>query len=510
MRELRPYQESFAHEIARGVQSYKHVVAQLSTGGGKTVTFANITGRFIEKSGKGVLIVVHREELISQASRTLYDWYGIIAERVTKGMRKSECYIAMVETLNNKLKKEPKYFDDVGLVVIDEAHVGNHLKILEPFRDRFIIGFTATPISARKRDPLKNHFKEIVCGATIGELIQHGALVKNCTYHVAGSVKRSSLKISKGEFDEKAMGQEFSKAHNVENTLAAYMKHALGMKTVIFNCTIEHSQKVNDLFLQHGLNSRHLDSNCTADERREILDWFAKTPDAILNNVNILTAGFDEPSIECVVVNRSTTSESLWIQAVGRGARTYPLKKYFIVLDLGGNAVEFGDWDDPRDWREKFHFPSKPKDGVAPTKECPECFALCHASAKVCKGITIKGDECGYIYPVKVKVEIPAQLIVFSQNIDVQEVIDKSTSAAEYYPFFRIPTMIAGAAKRHFKEMSNEIFDELMGNVHIKCKEWCRLLEKRYNDWHKERAKETFTKELQKHFPKWEPNQQPA
>jgi len=506
---LRDYQENFALRISQELSYHKKIIAQLSTGGGKTVVFANIIKRYIEKSGKSVLLLVHREELVTQASRTIYQWSGIVAERVAKGMVQSKCYIGMVETVNNLLKKTPDFFNDVGLVIIDEAHTGNFKKVHPYFPDQYIIGFTATPIASTKKDPLKNYFNSIVVGASITELIAHGALVKNFTMHVKGSVDRTQLRVVRGEFDEKQMGQEFSKGHNVENTLRQYMEFALGTKTIIFNCTIDHSKKVHELFLSHGLNSRHLDSNCTPEERAEILRWFKETPDAVLNNVNILTAGFDEATIQTVIVNRSTLSLALWIQTVGRGARLSEGKTRFLVLDMGGNARTFGDWDsEDRDWLDLFWNPGKKKDGIAPTKECPVCFGICHASVRNCNNIDTKGNICGHEFPVKVKVEIPVELVAFNNSIDVSQLIADNDQRKEYYPFFRIPASIAHAAKRKIKEFTDDHFTELMPNVHTKCKEWCHILNKKYNNWHKETATKTFIEELKKHYPKWEPAQE--
>lgn len=153
--QLRPYQEKLSYEASLALANGKRrVIVQLATGGGKTISFSAITNRYINKSGKSVLIIVHREELLQQTIRTLHKAYGIVAETVSKKMQKAQVYVAMVETLNNRLKKDPGMFSDVGLIIMDEAHVANHLKILTYFPNAFILGFTATPISASKKNPI--------------------------------------------------------------------------------------------------------------------------------------------------------------------------------------------------------------------------------------------------------------------------------------------------------------------------------------------------------------------
>lgn len=497
--QLRPYQAALAHNTAVKLsQGKRRIITQLATGGGKTITFAAITERYVRKSKRPVLITVHREELLRQTIKTLHKSYGITGEIVGKNMQKADVYVGMVETLNNRLKKDSSFFEEVGLLIFDEAHIANHLKVLEYF-DCLVLGFTATPISASKKRPLNAFFEDIVCGIDIPELIAHGSLVKNVTYNPKGCVDRKKLSVKNGEFDDKTMGAEYSKAKQVENTLLAYEEFALGTKTIIFNCNIAHSKTVNERFLSAGYNSRHLDAG--SPDRAEILEWFKNTDDAILNNVGILTTGFDEPSIRTIMVNKDTLSIPLWLQMCGRGSRPYPGKEYFNIIDLGSNASSMGDWDFARDWQYIFHNPKKAGDGVAPVKECPECHCLNHASISNCK-------ECDYLFPVKERIEMPVEFQIFSQNIDVQKIIRENEHRKVYYTFYQIPTMLAAKAKREVKEMNDELAENILSIMHPKCREWCHHNEKKYNQWHKDIAKQTLFTSLQKHFKKWQPQQE--
>ncbi|WP_372975749.1 DEAD/DEAH box helicase, partial [Muriicola sp.] len=139
--------------------------------------------------------------------------------------------------------------------------------------------------------------------------------------------------------------------------LGAYEEIAKGTKTLIFNNGINTSRYVYETFKKAGYPIRHLDNKNTASERKEILEWFAKTPDAILTSVSILTTGFDEPTVETIMLNRATRSLTLYFQMIGRGSRILPDKDEFTVVDLGNNIARFGMWDAPIDWQEIFHFP---------------------------------------------------------------------------------------------------------------------------------------------------------
>jgi hypothetical protein len=47
----------------------------------------------------------------------------------------------------------------------------------------------------------------------------------------------------------------------------------------------------------------------------------------------LLTEGYDEPSVDCLVMLRATASGALYSQMVGRGTRLYPGKQYTLILD---------------------------------------------------------------------------------------------------------------------------------------------------------------------------------
>ncbi|MEO7975568.1 DEAD/DEAH box helicase family protein [Flavobacterium sp.] len=120
---------------------------QLPTGGGKTVVFSEIARRFIAQFNKSVIILTHRKELCSQTSATLKK-IGVQNRIInsTSGNFKTDChcYVAMVETLRNRIKSKKVTVKDVGLVIIDEAHHNSFRKLMGNFKNAFIIGVTAT------------------------------------------------------------------------------------------------------------------------------------------------------------------------------------------------------------------------------------------------------------------------------------------------------------------------------------------------------------------------------
>ena len=211
---LRDYQDAAVLKVAQKLTKHRKIVFQLATGGGKTITFAAITKRYIEKSGKSVLILVHRKELLQQTRRTLYNAFGINAQVIIAGMKAvphAAVYVGMVESTVRRIPK------GIGLVIIDEAHNLSFAKIHEHFPTEMIIGFTATPLTGNKRKPLKDYYEDIVCGIDIPDLIAQGSLCQNITYAPKDTVDASALKVKAGEYDEGLMSMEFSKKKHIQN-----------------------------------------------------------------------------------------------------------------------------------------------------------------------------------------------------------------------------------------------------------------------------------------------------
>jgi len=102
-----------------------------------------------------------------------------------------------------------------------------------------------------------------------------------------------------------------------------------------------------------------LDSTFSDKDRKDVLRWFKETPDAILSSVGILTTGFDEPTVQTIILNRATRSLTLYHQMIGRGSRKLPNKDRFKLIDLGNNVRRFGYWQDYLNWQDAFRFPDR-------------------------------------------------------------------------------------------------------------------------------------------------------
>jgi len=481
------YQSQIINDAIRATIKNDTILVQAATGAGKTVMFSFIAERFIRKSIQDVIIYVDSEDLVKQTRTTIFNCFGISAQPILAGMKKvpkNRIYIAMINSVGKRMPS------NIGLGIVDECHIATLHKAHTFTSEVKIIGFTATPISADKKLPLKDIYQTIVVGPQISELIKQGKLCQNLTIAPKDVVDRNELAVKGGDFDSTKMGGEFSKAKHVKNTLKYYEKFIKGKKTLIFNCNVSHSVEVCKYFVVAGYNCKHVDAeNVSKFEYSQILLWLKSTPDAILCSVGKMTKGFDEPSIEAIIVNRSIMSLSLWLQITGRGGRIFPNKEIFFILDMGANAVNLGDWSDDRDWKDIFYNPPQPRKnaGVAPCKSCPKCDAIIAAQARECKW-------CKFVFPVKEiapEDEVSEEYKILTKGIDIDKFISHSQKLGhkQFASFYKIGERIIKNSPNHDKVKLVDAYEK-------EAQKWCVAMGKKYNAFHKKLITEFIEEEL--------------
>ena len=489
-KQLYDYQLYLVNEAIRATLYYDKILIQAATAAGKTVMFSAIAYRFIQKSNADVIIYVDSEDLAKQTRNTLFEWYGISAQFIFAGMKrvpKARVYVAMINSVGKRMPS------NIGLGIIDECHIATLHKAHTFTQGVKLLGFTATPLSANKKQPLKDIYQHIIVGPQIKELIEKKALCQNITIAPKDIVDRNELATKGGEFNDRLMGNEFSKAKHVKSTLKYYEKFLKHKKTLVFNCNVSHSIEVCRHFKAAGYNCKHVDAvSVSKTEYEKILEWLKHTPDAILCSVGKMTKGFDEKTVMGLIVNRSIMSLSLWLQIMGRGGRVCEGKNEFIAIDMGANAVNLGDWSDDRDWIDIFENPPTARKtvGVAPCKSCPQCEAIISSQSNDCK-------YCGYHYPAKKVAEevlVSEEYRVLTKGIDVSRLITSANNKGykEYASFYEI-------GKRLIKNAPKGTSQSTIEQTYVlEARKWCEAKGKKYNPFHKKLIKEFIEAEISK------------
>lgn len=344
------------------------------------------------KRGKSVIVFTHRKELLTQAGGT-FSKFGLKPEFIEANKQpnlSARLHVAMVETFNRRMEGYQHILSEKDLIIFDEAHLQNFTKLF-PFisNKSYVIGATATPYRKPKENQMSEFYEVLVQNMDTIDVIETGKLCMAKSYGIPIDMKGMK---KKGDDYDTERYYEDNKIY--EGVLENYKLHSLNDKTIIFASQVKSSKRVRDHFVANGFDCRHIDGTTPTKDREAILKWFADTPNAILCNCGVLTAGFDQPDIRTVILYRATTSLPLFLQMCGRGSRKLPGKDHFKILDFGNNIKRLGFWQDRRTWSLKYD--AKHKVGAAPIKECPKCNYLMPMSAKEC-------PNCGYAYPQKVK-----------------------------------------------------------------------------------------------------------
>ena len=388
--ELRPYQIQSVEQLRDAMKKHKHVVLCLPTGAGKSVIFSELVRLTAHKS-KRVLVLTHRIELFTSTFRHLEN-RGIVPEVISPQHPNPNPFslviVAMVETLQKRIKRGLQLYPD--LLIIDEAHFGNFTKIIEAFPESYIIGVTATPVGKH----FHKHYTKIVSNADIPYLVENKFLMPCRCYQMEDDL--SDVKVtSMGEYENDSLFNHYNKKTLYDGVVYQWVNLVPNKKTLVFNVNIAHTIAMSDAFNAKGIDSRYVTSLTPAKEREQILADFKNGLFPVLNNCGILTTGYDEPSIEAIIMNRATLSLPLWLQCQGRGSRPFGNKTHFTVIDFGLNVDQHGLWDAHRVWSLKP--PRKKKLSEAmPIKTCKQCRAVLHTKISIC-------PYCGYEFEQKEK-----------------------------------------------------------------------------------------------------------
>lgn len=387
--QLRPYQQRAISELRDAIkEGHKRLILCAPTGAGKTVMFSFMVSSHLIRGGDA-LIATDRTEIMLQSDGAFskIKLSPNIISPAHKVDLSGNLHVGMVETIYRRRWKYLEFLEGKTLVIFDEAHKSAFDK-LAPFLhpDAIIIGATATPLRTGSQGGLNKIYSKIVQPVDTPDLVRDGYLSRAITYGVdidlAGTMKTT------GDFDENKVAQRFDDNRTYEGVISNYTRLCRGQKALLFASNIASSKDICYKLQQSGYKAAHLDYTMNDATRRGILSWFSESEDGILCNVGILTAGYDCPSIRCIILYCATTSLIRFLQMCGRGSRIMEGKSSFTLLDFGNNVKRHGFWQMPRQWcLEKTK--KRDKQGVPPIRQCDNCGALIPAKQ-------IKCDICGH------------------------------------------------------------------------------------------------------------------
>lgn len=346
---LRDYQDEAVDHVAYAVgeDGKRRVVVVLPTGSGKTVVFGALAHAWLSDDMGRVLVLAHRDELIQQAAAKLSLWIprhliGVV--KAGKNEVDAPVVVASVQTLRNdrRLAQAGRF----GLVVVDEAHhasAASYKKILGElgaFTDHgpIVVGVTATP---KRGDGVRldDVFEGVVYAKTYSEMVaaRYLAPVESRVFDLIEHAGKAKLGID-GDYAEGWLEGVMLRANAPDKIVEAWKREAYDRPTIVFTPTVSVAKAVAEAFNGAGVSAAWVSGAMPTTERRAVLAGLAAGRIRVVANCAVLTEGFDEPSVSCIVVGRPTMNETLYIQMVGRGTRIHEGKQSCLILDMVGCA----------------------------------------------------------------------------------------------------------------------------------------------------------------------------
>ncbi len=382
---LRPRQKTFVERSVSALGEHGNTLAVASTGFGKTIALAGVTGELLKGNDAKACVLAHRDELTAQNELKFSKVNpGITTSRFDAQVKSwgGQTTFAMVPTLARSANLDS--MPALDLLVIDEAHhavadsylnIIDHAKAKNP--DIKVFGVTATPNRGDKKG-LRPVFSNVADQVFIGELIASGHLVPPRTFviDVGAQEALKSVRKTMDDFDMKAVDAIMNKAPITDAVIRHWREKAGDRQTVVFCSTVDHARNVRDAFVAEGINAGMVYGDMGTTARRIVLQAYDEGEFQVLVNVAVLTEGWDHQPTSCIVLLRPSSFKSTMIQMVGRGLRTvdpseYPgvVKTDCIVLDFGTSSLLHGCLEQDVDLDDKLK-------GEVPTKDCPECRAI--------------------------------------------------------------------------------------------------------------------------------------
>lgn len=335
---LRPYQAEAADAIFREWEDKSSTLVVAPTGTGKTNLFCEVIRRV---QPKRAIVLTHREELTSQAVKRLWADFGIDSQVEMADQWADENYwnrapvvVSTVQTQvagRNGGRMSRFNPNDYGLVICDEAHhytAPSFRKVLNYYKQNpeiKILGVTATPDRADE-EALGQVFESVAYDYEILDAIHDGWLVpvEQQMVNIVG-LDFSNVRTTAGDLNGADLALVMEAEKNLHGIASASIDVIKDKRTLVFTVTVKQAERLAEIFNRHrsGMAS-WLCGTTPKYQRHKILKDFSNGLTQVLVNVGVLTEGYDDPTVECIVQGRPTKSRCLYAQIIGRSLRPLP------------------------------------------------------------------------------------------------------------------------------------------------------------------------------------------
>ena len=397
---LRPYQAELINDLYKQInEGFTRIAIIAGTGAGKTVIGGQICAQ-AEAQGCWLLFIVHLDVLVGQTYEKMKA-FGLRCGFIKAGWKEDPTAPIQIASIQTMGKRDWWRRWPASIVFYDEAHttafsqVGQ--EVLYFTHPKAIhIGMTATPYRLGKGQ-MGDHFQTYVASPVPSKLQAMGFLASMKYYGVPtdGQIDLGGVRIIAGDYDERDLKNACDRPELITRIVEEWKRLTPSKRTIAFCVDIGHARHVAEMFRAAGVSSDTVEGNTPIRERKRLYRALAEGRLLVLTSCNVISIGFDEPSVEVGLLLRPTQSRALHFQQIGRVMRISPKtgKEYGIILDQASNLQRLGFPEDIKD----YHLPTSRESlqsRMVPTKQCPMCTRIVLTFVTEC-------PDCRYQWPTE-------------------------------------------------------------------------------------------------------------
>lgn len=340
------YQSECLGALAEHRKTNNSALIVMASGLGKTITSALDVRSFIIQQNLSdfrVLYLCHNHFILRNAMKEYRQVFGdefsysLFTCNDTGDTSADFVFASLMLTSKRLTSFEVHSFD---YIVVDEAHhsmADTYRKAIEYFEPRFLLGMTATPKRSDTRDIL-DLFGQTVYHKDLPLALAEGLLAQVDYRLEIDNIDRLTDYIDENQNLTTCMlNREFflpKRDEEIVQTIKQHMAEREAKKVMIFCPSITYANQMSSYFA----NSVVVHSFISKDESLTALDSFKSGEASVIVSVDMLNEGVDIPDADMVVFLRSTVSQIVFYQQLGRGLRKGSGEKTVLVLDFVANC----------------------------------------------------------------------------------------------------------------------------------------------------------------------------
>jgi len=360
----RVYQEECVNSIVKYLSTKKKqnpslVIAPVAAGKSLLIAWS------IEKSDDKVLILQPSSELLEQNYNKLIS-LGVEAKIYSASKKSKQIGHITFATIGSIINKLDEFIEaGIKKIIIDECHLyswkksdddskkdGMLRKVVNTLGATHVIGFTASPIILRTYGSFGDNysqlnfitrnlpklFTDVLYHIPISEMVNNG-FWKKIEYKCFDR-KNSFLKLNTNgsEYTEKSMLNWYIQ-NKIQEDILKCIEVCLknGKKSIlVFLPSVNFCKELAKI----TPNSAAVYGDMPKEERDYVIENFKLGNISVVFNMEVLTTGFDFPSLDTIILSRPTNSLAKYYQMIGRITRLYDVVG--TVIDLVGIVKKFG------------------------------------------------------------------------------------------------------------------------------------------------------------------------